>query len=241
MQTIPQSPKDCKNHLLSLLPPDEYASLLPSLEWVPTPLKTILHERGKPIEFAYFPFSGAHSILAIMENGDAVEVGTIGNEGFSTVDLLTGNEIATETNICQIPGESLRMPTRDFQRAISEDTALRRLCLHYLQAYLTQVSQAVACNRLHTIEQRFARWVLMSHDRVPGDEFQITQEFLADMLGVHRPSLSVVAQAYQQAGMIKYSRGNMSILDRPGLEKSCCECYRVVREQFKRYIGKAVG
>lgn len=241
MTQPPPSARECKNRLLSLLPDEEYRALLPHLELLPTPLKFVVYERDKPIEHAYFPISGAHSILAIMEDGAAVEVGTVGNEGFSTIDVLTGSDIATETTICQIPGESLRMPVAKFKEAIAGDTALRRLTMRYLQAYLGQVSQSVACNRLHSVEQRFARWVLMSHDRVPGDEFQLTQEFLADMLGVYRPSVSLVARTYQQAGLIKYTRGRITILDRAGLEEACCECYGVVRKYFERAIGKSTG
>lgn len=236
-----QSVRQCPNHLLSLLPEDAYQAIRPHLELVPSPFKTVLFERDRPIEYTYFPCSGAHSILAIMQNGAAVEVGTVGNEGFSTIDLLTGSDVATETTICQIPGETLRMPAARFKEAIAGDTPLRRITMRYLQAYLSQVSQSVACNRLHTLEERFARWVLMSHDRVPGDEFQLTQEFLADMLGVHRPSVSLAASAFQRAGLLTYNRGVMTILDRAGLEDTCCECYFVVREHFRRSIGKSMS
>lgn len=238
MTSVTQSARECKNLLLSMLPDEEYRSLLPHFELISTPLKFVVYERDRPIEHAYFPLSGAHSILAVMEDGASVEVGTVGNEGFSTVDLLTGSDIATETTICQIPGESIRMPTAKFREAIAGDTALRRITLRYLQAYLSQISQSVACNRLHSIEQRFARWILMSHDRNPGNELQLTQEFIADMLGVYRPSVSLVARAYQQAGLIKYYRGKVTILDRAGLEDACCECYAVVRKHFERAIGR---
>lgn len=241
MTSVTQSARECGNLLLSMLPEEDYRSLLPHLELVPMPIKFVVYERNKPIKHAYFPLSGAHSVLAIMEDGAAVEVGTVGNEGFSTVDLLTGSEIATETTICQIPGEALRMPTAKFMEAISGDTPLRRITLRYLQAYLSQVSQSVACNRLHSIEQRFARWILMSHDRVPGDELQLTQEFLADMLGVYRPSVSLVARTYQQAGLIKYTRGRITILDRAGLEEACCECYAIVRKNFVRAIWRSLS
>lgn len=241
MTSVPQSARECKNLLLSMLPEEDYRSLLPHLEWLPTPLRFVVYEREKPIEYAYFPLSGAHSILTIMEDGAAIEVGTVGNEGFSTVDLLTGGDIATETTICQVPGETLRMPAKKFKEAIAGDTPLRRITLRYLQAYLSQVSQSVACNRLHSLEQRFARWILMSHDRASGDEFQMTQEFLADMLGVYRPSVSLVARTYQQAGLIKYNRGRITILDRAGLEDACCECYAVVRKRFKQAIGRSMS
>jgi CRP-like cAMP-binding protein len=241
MASVTQSARECRNLLLSTLPEEDYRSLLPHLELVQTPIRFVVYERNKPIKHAYFPLSGAHSVLAIMEDGAAVEVGTVGNEGFSTVDLLTGSEIATETTICQIPGEALRMPTAKFMEAIAGDTPLRRITLRYLQAYLSQVSQSVACNRLHSIEQRFARWILISHDRVPGDELQLTQEFLADMLGVYRPSVSLVARTYQQAGLIKYTRGRITILDRAGLEEACCECYAIVRKNFERAIGRSLS
>jgi CRP-like cAMP-binding protein len=228
--------RSCENRLLALLPPQEYESLLPHLERIPTPFGMVLFERDKPLEYAYFPCSGCHSILAVMENGAAVEVGTVGHEGMSSVDLLLGSTVATETTVCQIPGESLRMPAARFLEAIAGESALRRTGMRYLQAYLTQVSQSVACNRLHTVEERFARWVLMSHDRVQQRDFQLTQEYLADMLGVHRPSVSLVARNFQQAGLIKYSRGTITILDRNGLEEACCECYGVTRRQYERLL-----
>lgn len=231
----------CRNALLAMLPNAEYQALEKHLELVPTPFDMVLFERDRPIEYAYFPCSGEHSVLAVMENGAAVEVGTVGYEGFSTIDLLLGSNIASETTVCQIAGESLRMPAEVFQKAVSGETALRRITMRYLYAYLTQVSQSVACNRLHTLDERFARWVLMSHDRIEGNEFHLTQEYLADMLGVHRPSVSVVAKTFQQAGLIKYVRGTLTILDRRGLEEASCECYRVVRKQFARMLDKGMG
>jgi CRP-like cAMP-binding protein len=241
VNSVPKSARECKNRLLAMLPEDDYQALAPHLDLIPTPFGMALFERDKPIEYSYFPLTGEHSILAFMEDGAAVEVGTVGNEGFSTVDLFLGTEIATETTHCQIPGFALRMPAAKFKQAISGETPLRRIAARYLQAYLSQVSQSVACNRLHALDERFARWVLMSHDRVQGDEFQLTQEYLADMLGVHRPSVSVVARTFQQAGLIKYSRGIMTILDRQGLEEACCECYRVVKKQFERLLGQNIS
>ncbi|WP_019139754.1 Crp/Fnr family transcriptional regulator [Noviherbaspirillum massiliense] len=238
---VPASAQECANHLLSRLPEQEYQALKPHLTWVPTPLRMVLFERDKKIEYVYFPLSGAHSVLSIMEGGAMVEVGNFGNEGFSTVEILTGSELAIETTICQIPGESLRMDAAKFREILNGENELRRLVYRYLQAYLAQVSQSVACNRLHSTEERFARWILMSHDRAPGDEFQLTQEFLADMLGVHRPSVSLVARTFQRAGLLKYNRGVVTILDRAGIEEACCECYGVVRKQFERTIGKSVS
>lgn len=238
---IPASPDACANALLARLPAPEYSNLYPFLEWTACPLKSTFYQRDQPIEHVYFPLSGEHSVLAIMENGTAVEVGTVGNEGFSPVDVLTGSRESLETVTCQIAGEALRMPIAPFMAAIEGNTELRKLVFRYLRAYLAQVSQSVACNRLHTIEERFAKWLLMNHDRVPGDEIHITQEFLADMLGVHRPSVSLIARQFQQLGLIRYSRGLVNILDRPGIEDASCECYGVVRKQFERALGVKVG
>lgn len=239
--TVPATAAACANFILSKLPQDEYQTLKPDLEFYPTPSKTILFERDSEIKYVYFPLSGAHSVLAIMKNGAAVEVGTIGYEGLSTVDILTGSKVATETTICQISGESLRMSVSKFNEALVCLPELRYLTYRFFQAYLSQVSQSVACNRLHSTQERFARWILISHDRVRGNSFQLSQEFLADMLGVHRPSVSIVAKNFQQAGLLKYSRGTINILDRKGIEEVCCECYSVVKKQFARAIGKSLG
>lgn len=241
MNGVPTTASACANLILASLPEAEYQALRPDLEFFPSPLRTVIFERDKEIRYVYFPLSGCHSVLAVMQDGAAVEVGTVGNEGLSTVDVLTGSTVATETTICQIPGESLRMPVGRFMQAIEDHRELRRLSFRFLQAYLSHVSQSVACNRLHTTEERFARWILASHDRVQGDEFQLTQEFLADMLGVHRPSVSLIARRFQQAGLIDYRHGIVKILDRAGLEDACCECYATVRKQFERIIGKPLG
>ncbi|WP_420474534.1 Crp/Fnr family transcriptional regulator [Noviherbaspirillum sp. ST9] len=238
---VPARAAECANLLLSRLPEEEYQMLRPHLEYFPTPAKTVLYERGKEIRWAYFPLSGGHSVLAVMEDGAAVEVGTVGFEGMSTVDLLTGSTLATETTICQIPGDSLRMPAEKLNELMGKAKEFRRLLYRFMQAYLSQVSQSVACNRLHSTEERFARWILVSHDRVKGNTFQLTQEFLADMLGVHRPSITLIARSFQQAGLLTYRRGVITILDREAIEDACCECYRVVRNQFEKALGTSVG
>jgi CRP-like cAMP-binding protein len=238
---VPASPNECSNFLLSQLPENEYQRLKPHLELMASPFKSVFYQRDQPIEYAYFPLTGEHSVLAVMEDGGAVEVGTVGYEGFSTVEILTGSDRALETVICQIPGETLKIPRSRFMEAIEGDTALRRLTYRYFQAYLALVSQSVACNRLHTTEERFARWLLMNHDRVTGDDIHITQEFLADMLGVHRPSVSLIARAFQQLGLIRYSRGVVTVLDRDGLEAASCECYAAVKRQFERALGKPMS
>ena len=237
MLTSVPSSQPCDNRLLALLSAQDYHALASHLELVPLDIKETIAERGQPIRYIYFPCTAVLSVLALMLDGQAVEVGTIGNEGFSGIDVLVDSDLATETFICQIKGKALRMPVADFKRAIDGNTPLRRVTLRYLQAYLSLVSQSVACNRLHHVEARFARWVLMTHDRVLGEEFYLTQEFLASMLGVHRPTISLVAGAFQQAGMIRYNRGHMTILQRQALEDVCCECYDIVNKQFERTLG----
>ncbi|MES2900296.1 MAG: Crp/Fnr family transcriptional regulator [Pseudomonadota bacterium] len=225
------------NRLLASLDQAAYRQLAPSLSHVHLQRKDVVGERGAGATKVYFPCGAVLSVLAYMQNGAAVEVGTIGREGFFGLELLVGGTQWTETTVCQVAGDSLSMSAAAFRDAIAGDTPLRRLTQRYLMAYLALVSQSVACNRLHNIEERFARWVLMTHDRVDGDEFFLTQEFIADMLGVHRPSVSLVAGAFQQAGYIKYSRGTMSILNRQGLEDASCECYGVSAHQFATMFG----
>jgi CRP-like cAMP-binding protein len=231
----------CQNRILARLSAEEYASIAPRLELVRTQLKEVLYERGRPISYVYFPCSSAHSNLIMLENGSAVEVGTVGNEGLSGVELLIGASTAIETGVCQVAGTSLRMSAHDFRAAVKGKTALRLLAERYFHGYLSQVSQSVACNRMHTIVQRFARWLLIMHDRVRGEEFSLTQEFLATMLGVHRPSVSMVAGEFQKAGLIEYTRGQMKIVDRTMLEQMSCECYGIVRAEFEKALGTPVG
>ncbi|WP_151636233.1 Crp/Fnr family transcriptional regulator [Noviherbaspirillum aerium] len=239
MTHVPQSRQECRNSLLAMLPDEAYQQLVADLEYIPTPLHFRLFERDGPIRHAYFPLTGEHSILTTMANGSTIEVGTVGHEGFSSIDLLAGNGTAVTSTVCQIPGEALRMSSERFLALTAGDTPLRRLCLRYLQAYLAQVSQSVACNALHSVEQRFARWVLMSHDRMHHASFQLTHEYLASMLGVHRPSVTLVAGKLQDQGLIEYKRGVITVLDRPGLEQASCECYDIVRQQFLRLLGEA--
>ena len=229
------------NHLLAKLTDEQFRPLLPFFDLVEIRLKDVLVRQGDSIEYVYFPTSGAYSCIVYMEDGSGVEVGTVGNEGFTNIEILLDATISTETVVCQIAGTSLRIVADAFRTMIPDVRALNHILKCSGQAYLAQVSQSVACNRLHSTDIRFARWLLITHDRVQGDEFEITQEFLAAMLGVHRPSISVVAGLFQQAGMIQYKRGRMKILDRVGLEDSACECYAVVRGQFERLLGVPRG
>jgi CRP-like cAMP-binding protein len=224
----------CQNRLLAKLGDDDLAYLLSVSDMVETDIKETLGRQGEKIEYAYFPCTSALSCLVYLEDGSFVEVGT-------SMELLLDATLAAESLVCQIRGMSVRLSVADFRKAVSQSQGLRKLLRCSGQAYLSQVSQSVACNRMHSVDLRFARWLLVTHDRVEGNKFELTQEFLAGMLGVHRPSVSVVAGLFQQAGMIRYTRGHMEILDRHRLEESACECYSVVRKQFQRLLDVSYG
>ena len=226
-----------RNRLLDKISDDELAPLLPWLGLVESEVGDVVARQGHPVNYIYFPCNCALSCVVYMEGGNGVEVGTVGNEGCTCIEALFDATIALETVVCQIAGTSLRMSLENFQKMLEKPGRITKLLHCSGQAYLSQVSQSVACNRLHSIDMRFARWMLITHDRVQGDEFRLTQEFLAAMLGVHRPSVSTVAGIFQQAGIIRYSRGHVRILDREKLEEASCECYQVVRAHFERLLG----
>jgi CRP-like cAMP-binding protein len=176
-----------------------------------------------------------------MENGDASEVGTIGNEGMVGLPLVLGDRQAPTSVYVQVPGVGLRITASAFTQELAQSSSMRRVMLHYTHAFFNQVAQSAACNHFHNIEQRCCRWLLMTHDRMQSDEFLLTQEFLAMMLGVQRSGVSVVASALQRAGFISYNRGTVTILDRKGLERQSCECYRLSKLEFDRLLGDRSG
>jgi CRP-like cAMP-binding protein len=226
-----------RNRLLAALAPEERTALVPHLEPVSLAIGEVLAEPGVPLAHVYFPETAILSVINRMADGAAVEVGTVGNEGLVGLAALLGAEASESQTLAQIPGTALRLPAALLAAEAAARPALRRLLDRYTQAYITQVSQGAACNRLHGIEARCARWLLMTHDRVGGaDAFPLTQEFLAIMLGVRRAGVSVAAGALQDAGLIRYRRGGIRVLDREGLEAAACECYGVVRRQFDRLL-----
>jgi CRP-like cAMP-binding protein len=227
---------DCPNRLLRMLDEDEYRALMPSLQRVRLTPRTVVGERGTPAGAVYFPCNCVLSVVTLMRDGTMVETGAVGSEGFAGMEVLLGSECWSDTVLCQIEGDCLWMKAADFCSAIGHRGGLRRATLRFLAAYLGLVAQSVACNRLHKVEERFARWMLMTCDRVGGDEFYLTQEFIAQMLGVHRPSVSAVASAFQQAGLIRYARGRVTILDRDGLERASCECYALRARQIEALL-----
>ena len=208
------------------------------LEPVSLALKDLLYEPGRPIEYVYFPLTGMVSMVISMEDGGTVEVGTVGNEGLVGTPVFLGVDASPTRVLAQVPGRSLRMAVSDFRKEIAEvDAVLYWRIARYQQALLNQVAQSVACNHLHSIDMRTARWLLMTHDRVGEDEFPLTQEFLSQMLGVRRPSVTVAAGLLEKAGLISYRRGRIKVVDRARLEAASCECYRVVRAEHERLVG----
>ena len=225
------------NHLLASLPQQEYERLLPNLEPVSLSLKQVLCEPNALIEYAYFPNSGATSMLNLMQNGQTIEAATVGKEGMIGVPLLLGTTQIPLEVIVQIPGDGLRMKADVFKAEVYWGCPLHTLLLRYMQTLMNQISQTAACNSFHSIEARCCRWLLMTQDRVESDSFPLTHEFLAIMLGVRRASVSEVAATLQKSGLIDYHRGQMTIRDRHGLEAVCCECYESTKQEFKRLLG----
>jgi CRP-like cAMP-binding protein len=225
------------NLLLAALPGAEYERLRPHLEAVPLCTREVLQEPGRAIPHVHFPTCGVVSLLTLLRGGGTVEVGLVGREGVVGLPVFLGVASASVRYVVQAPGEALRMRAGLFRDLVERDSSLHGLLLRYTDAFLTQVSQAVACNTRHPVKQRLCRWLLMTHVRVGSDCFPLTQEFLAAMLGVRRASVSEVAGGLQQAGLIRCGRGEITILDRRGLEAAACECYQVVRGQLDPPAG----
>lgn len=222
------------NRLLASLPAAVYQRIFPKFEKVSLGLKGIAYQANKPIEHVFFPLNGVISIVTYMKDGTAIEVATVGNEGMLGLPIFFGVDRTPLDAFQQIPGESLKMSTDDFTNEISRDSPMWEIINRYTQTFVTQIAQGNACNRVHSIEQRCARWLLMTHDRVGKDEYLLTQEFLSQMLGLRRASVNAVATNLKKEGMIDYRRGVVRILDRRKIEKRACECYWIVRNEFDR-------
>jgi CRP-like cAMP-binding protein len=225
------------NRLLARLPREEYQRLRPHLKLVPLEFKHVLYEARSAIDNAYFPNRGVVSALTVMEDGRAIEVTTVGDEGMVGLPLLVGAKTTANRVIVQVSGEALRMGADLLRKEVSRDSPLRRLLVLYHSAFQVQVSQAVACNGLHSVHQRCCRWLLMTQDRAHSDVFPMTHEFLAEMLGVRRSTVSEVLEPFQAEGLIRYSRGKCTVLDREGLKAGSCECYRRINEEFEHWFG----
>lgn len=224
------------NHILAALPPGEYRRVATKLEDVRFHKGQPLHEPDGPISHVYFPRTGIVSIVTRMTEGGTIEVATIGNEGIVGLSAYLGNGRSSMEAFVQVSGDAVRMTSGAFRHEIQTGT-LGNLIRRYSQAFVTQIGQTAACNRVHPVAERCARWLLMLADRVPGNEFSLTQEFLAEMLGVRRATVTVAAGLLRRPGLIDYRRGRIRILDRKGLERAACECYRLIRSEHEQLVG----
>jgi CRP-like cAMP-binding protein len=228
---MPEKHLPIKNRILAALPSKDYERLRPHLEFISLPLHVTLYKSGDFIEHVYFPGEGVVSLNTHMRDGAAIEVGLIGMDGLVGIPVLLGDDIAFEEAVVQIPGHALRMRSAHLKERLKKahNSLLTQLLL-YTRTLMKQVTQTAACNRLHTVEERLARWLLMCHDRVESDELPLTQDFISHMLGTRRASVGTAATKLQAAGVIRYSKGHITILNRAALEASSCECYHAVKE-----------
>ena len=221
------------NLLLDALPAADLAGVMPQLEPLPLPFGMVIYEPNARIDHVYFPTDGVVSMVSSMERG-TVEVGTVGREGMVGLPILLHAESMPTRAFVQVAGHGMRLSAAQLRDEMRASPALERLLYRYAQALFDQVAQSAACNRLHTIEERCARWILMTHDRVSTDTLALKQEFLAEMLGVHRPAVTLAAGALQRAGLITYSRGKIRVIDREALESASCPCYAIAQGAFER-------
>jgi CRP-like cAMP-binding protein len=226
------------NRLLGALPPEVLASLLSRLKLEVSPRGRVLCEIDEPLKHVYFVERGLVSLVAVFEDRTTAEMATVGREGLVGIGSVLGGEQALGRYVMPMPGLALAIEASQFRIALRESPELRAVCEAYAQAFLREALQTAACNSVHTVEERCARWLLMSDDRSDGDTLALTQEYLAGMLGVCRSTVTLVAGALQRAGLIRYRRGAITVLDRPGLERASCECYRVIRTQYELLLPR---
>jgi CRP-like cAMP-binding protein len=226
-----------RNGLLAALDSDESEYLRPTLDVLQLERGAVLYEVGQPVEHVYFPHNAVVSLLAVMRDGRVAETGTIGREGFTGSETILGNDDRANSRcLVQVAGMASRVPLSTLRALVNERPHARQMLLAYTRALFAQVLQSVACNATHNVEQRCARWLLMTHDRAEADTFDLTQEFLAVMLSVRRASVNVIGKTFQKRGLIRYSRGKITILDRASLEAASCECYGIVRRVFAQLL-----
>jgi CRP-like cAMP-binding protein len=224
------------NRLLAALPADDFNRLRPHLTTVPIRVKQVFHRQNEPIRHVYFPNGGVCSVMAVLSNGSLVEAATVGDEGMLGIEaFFTDDAIAPAETLVQVPDTSVeQLSVEDFRRELAEGGALHDVIARYAQVKIAEIIQTAACNAVHQVQQRCARWLLTTHDRMHEHDFHLSHDFLAIMLGVQRPTVSLVAATLQNAGLIRYSHGNVTVRDRKGLEAASCECYGIVRAHFAR-------
>jgi len=224
------------NHLLAALPEAEWQRWRPQLELVDLPLGKVLYESGSTLSHVYFPTTAIVSLLYVLESGASAEIAVVGNEGIVGVSLFMGGGSTPSRAVVQSAGEGFRLSSESMKREFERAGPVMHLLLRYTQALITQMSQTAVCNRHHSLDQQLCRWLLISMDRLQGDELVMTQELIANMLGVRREGVTESAMKLQNAGLIRYARGHITVLDRPRLEKRTCECYAVVKKEYDRLL-----
>ncbi|MDP9007245.1 MAG: Crp/Fnr family transcriptional regulator [Pseudomonadota bacterium] len=232
-------PRD--NFLLAALPDPEWERWQPLLEKVEMPLGQVLYEPGTTLAHVYFPTTSIVSLLYVMENGASAEIAVVGNEGLVGISLFMGGESTPSRAVVQSAGHGLRLKAQLMKNEFNRAGPVLHLLLRYTQALITQMAQTAACNRHHTLDQQLCRWLLLSLDRLRANELTMTQELIANMLGVRREGVTEAALKLQQAGLISYARGRITVLDRPGLEKRTCECYAVVKREYERLLPEKLA
>jgi CRP-like cAMP-binding protein len=230
----PHTPK--QNHLLAALSAEDYARLLPNLELIAMPLGWALYESGGHLGYLYFPTTSIVSLLYVMESGASAEIAITGNEGLVGISLFMGGESTSSRAVVQSAGNGYRLKASILKREFALGGQFAHLALRYTQALITQMAQTAVCNRHHAVDQQLCRWLLLSLDRLPSNELMMTQELIANMLGVRRGGVTEAAGNLQAAGLIHYHRGKITVLDRPKLEQRVCECYGVVKKEFDRLL-----
>lgn len=225
-----------QNHLLRAISMEVQQRLFSDLELIELPLDTVLYESGDKLAYVYFPTDAIVSLLYVMEDGASAEISIVGNDGFIGIAVFMGGESTPSRAIVQSAGYAYRLPAAQFKSWFNEDSAIRLLILRYAQALLTQMAQTAVCNRHHSISQQLCRWLLLSLDRLPSNHLKMTQELIANMLGVRREGVTDSASKLQSEGVISYNRGHIIVLDRARLENMCCECYAVVKRETDRLL-----
>ena len=229
-------PSMIENHLLAALPAEDLAHISPKLVLVDMPLGKVLYESGGALSHVYFPTTSIVSLLYVMEDGSSAEIAIVGNDGLIGIALFMGGETTPSRAIVQSAGHAYRLDALILKDEFRRGGSMQRLLLRYTQALITQMAQTAVCNRHHSIDQQLCRWLLLSLDRLPSSELKMTQELIANMLGVRRSGVTEAALKLQDAGLIRYNYGHIEVLDRSGLEKRVCECYSVVRREFDRLL-----
>jgi CRP-like cAMP-binding protein len=230
-----------QNQLLAALPADEYARLMPNLELVEMPLGSVLYESGIQMRWVFFPTTAIVSLLYVLEDGESAEIAVVGKEGIVGVSLFMGGESTSSRAVVQSAGHAYKLKGPLLKDEFYRAGPMQRLLLRYTQSLLTQMAQTAVCNRHHTVDQQLCRWLLLSLDRLPSNELVMTQELIANMLGVRREGVTEAAGNLQKAGLIEYRRGRITVLDRPGLEARSCECYAVVKTECDRLLPDSIA